>query len=244
MEPGEGAAHRRVPAPADAPLQWLRRPGLASLRRDGSEEVLLTATAIPRERDRSHVRRLATVSLVLVCLLPVAWLARRALTDDLGANPIEELEIQTGLWTLRFLALTLAVTPLRRLTRWNWLARHRRTLGLVAFGYACLHLSMYIGLDMFFDVSDIVEDVAEHLYITVGMLAFLCMIPLAVTSTKKAIRRLGRRWQRLHRLVWAVATLGTVHFLWAVKKDIREPLIYAGIFAGLLLLRLPWRPKG
>ena len=103
---------------------------------------------------------------------------------------------------------------------------------------------MYIGLDMFFDVSDIVEDVAEHLYITVGMLAFLLLIPLALTSTKKAIRRLGRRWTRLHRLVWAVATLGTVHFLWAVKKDIREPLIYAGIFAGLLLLRLPWRGKG
>ena len=103
---------------------------------------------------------------------------------------------------------------------------------------------MYIGLDMFFDVSDIVEDVAEHLYITVGMLAFLTMIPLAVTSTKKAIRRLGRRWQRLHRLVWVVATLGTIHFLWAVKKDIREPLIYAAIFATLALARLPWRAKG
>jgi sulfoxide reductase heme-binding subunit YedZ len=174
----------------------------------------------------------------------VVWLARRALTDELGANPIEELEIQTGLWTLRFLALTLAVTPVRRLSGWNWLAKHRRTLGLVTFGYACLHLSMYIGLDMFFDASDIVEDVAEHLYITVGMLAFLLMIPLAVTSTKGAIRRLGKRWKRLHRLIWVVATLGTIHFLWAVKKDIREPLIYAGIFAGLLLLRLPRRGKG
>jgi sulfoxide reductase heme-binding subunit YedZ len=172
------------------------------------------------------------------------WLARRALTDDLGANPIEELEIQTGLWTLRFLALTLAVTPVRRLTRWNWLVKHRRTLGLVAFSYACVHLSMYIGLDMFFDLSDIIEDVAEHLYITAGMAAFLLMIPLAVTSTKNAIRRLGRRWKRLHRLVWAVAFLGTLHFLWAVKKDIREPLIYAGIFAGLLLLRLPLPAKG
>ena len=183
------------------------------------------------------------MSLVLVCLLPALWLARRALTDDLGANPIEELEIQTGLWTLRFLALTLAVTPLRRFTGWNWLAKHRRTIGLVAFSYACLHLSMYIGLDMFFDVSDIVEDVAEHLYITVGMTAFLLMIPLAMTSTKAAIRRMGRRWTKLHRLVWAVAALGTVHFLWAVKKDIREPLIYAGIFAVLLLLRLPRRAK-
>jgi methionine sulfoxide reductase heme-binding subunit len=117
-------------------------------------------------------------------------------------------------------------------------------MGLVTFGYACLHLSMYIGLDMFFDVRDIVEDVAEHLYITVGMLAFLLLIPLAVTSTKKAIRRLGRRWRRLHRLIWAVAALGTIHFLWSVKKDIREPLIYAGIFAGLLLFRLPRRAKG
>jgi sulfoxide reductase heme-binding subunit YedZ len=244
MESGEGAAHRRVPASPDTPLQRLRRPGLAALRGNGSEEVVLTATAIPRERDRSHGRRLATVSLLLVCLLPVLWLARRALTGDLGANPIEELEIQTGLWTLRFLALTLTVTPLRRLTGWNWLARHRRTIGLVTFGYACLHLSMYIGLDMFFDVSDIVEDVAEHLYITVGMLAFLLLIPLAVTSTKKAIRRLGRRWKRLHRLIWAVAALGTVHFLWSVKKDIREPLVYAGIFTGLALLRLPRRAKG
>lgn len=136
------------------------------------------------------------------------------------------------------------MTPLRRLTKWNWLAKHRRTLGLVAFGYACLHLSMYIGLDMFFDVGDIVEDVAEHLYITVGMLAFLLMIPLAATSTKNAIRRLGRRWKRLHTLVWVVAALGTVHFLWAVKKDIREPLIYAAIFATLALARLPWRAKG
>ncbi|HEY7408865.1 MAG TPA: protein-methionine-sulfoxide reductase heme-binding subunit MsrQ [Gemmatimonadaceae bacterium] len=225
-------------------LQRLRRPGRAPVRGNGSEEVLLTATAIPREGQRSHGRRLATVSLLVVCLLPIAWLARRALADDLGANPIEELEIQTGLWTLRFLALTLTVTPLRRLTGWNWLARHRRTLGLVTFGYACVHLSMYIGLDMFFDLGDIVEDVAEHLYITVGMTAFVLMIPLAVTSTKGAIRRLGRRWKRLHRLIWAVAALGTIHFLWAVKKDIREPLIYAAIFAVLLLLRLPRRARG
>ncbi|HZO17800.1 MAG TPA: protein-methionine-sulfoxide reductase heme-binding subunit MsrQ [Gemmatimonadaceae bacterium] len=232
-----------MPAARDPSLQRLRRPGRRPLRRNGSEEVLLTTTAIPRSGARSQSRRLATVSLVLVCLLPAAWLARRALTDDLGANPIEELEIQTGLWTLRFLALTLTVTPVRRLAGWNWLAKHRRTLGLVTFGYACLHLSMYIGLDMFFDVSDIVEDVAEHLYITVGMLAFLLLIPLAATSTRNAIRRMGRRWTRLHRLVWAVAALGTVHFLWAVKKDIREPLIYAAIFAGLLLLRWPLRAK-
>ncbi len=113
----------------------------------------------------------------------------------------------------------------------------------MTFGYACLHLSMYIGLDMFFDLGDIVEDVAEHLYITVGMTAFVLLIPLAVTSTKGAIRRLGRRWKRLHRLIWAVAALGTIHFLWAVKKDIREPLIYAAIFAVLLLLRLPRRAR-
>jgi sulfoxide reductase heme-binding subunit YedZ len=244
VESGEGASDRGVPPSRHAAVQWLRGPGGEALCRHGSEEALLTATAVPRDRPRAPSRRLATVSLVLLCLLPVVWLARRALTDDLGANPIEELEIQTGLWTLRFLALTLAVTPLRRFTGWNWLAKHRRTIGLVAFGYACLHLSMYIGLDMFFDLSDIIEDVAEHLYITVGMTAFLMMIPLAVTSTKGAIRRMGRRWTKLHRLVWAVAALGTIHFLWAVKKDIREPLIYAGIFAVLLLLRLPRRVKG
>lgn len=181
---------------------------------------------------------------MLVCLVPACWLAWRAYAGRLGANPIEALEIETGLWTIRFLALTLAVTPLRRLTGWNGIIRHRRTLGLVTFGYACLHLSMYIGLDMFFDVGDIVEDVAERLYITVGMLAFLLLIPLALTSTRASIRRLGRNWARLHRLIWAVAGLGTLHFLWAMKKDIREPLVYAGIFAVLLLARIPRKTAG
>ena len=239
MEPGEGAAHRRVSASSDASLQRLRRPGLATLRGNGSEEVVLTATAIPREGGRSHSRRLATVSLVLVCLLPVVWLARRALTDDLGANPIEELEIQTGLWTLRFLALTLAVTPVRRLARWNWLAKHRRTLGLVTFGYACLHLSMYIGLDMFFDVSDIVEDIVKHPYITIGMATWLLLVPLAITSTKGWVRRLGgKRWNKLHRLIYVAAITGTIHYLWAVKKDTFLPLVYLGIIAALLGWRL------
>jgi sulfoxide reductase heme-binding subunit YedZ len=162
----------------------------------------------------------------------------RLFTDRLGANPIEELQLETGIWALRFLAITLAVTPLRRLTGWSGIVRYRRLLGLVAFFYVCLHLVNYLAIDLQFDMGNIVEDVAERLYITVGMAAFLLLLPLAVTSTRGWQRRLGRRWQRLHRLAYAAAVLGTVHFLWAVKKDITEPLAYAAIFATLFAVRL------
>ena len=184
--------------------------------------------------ERSAGGRALTVAIVAACLLPAASLVVKLFRDDLGANPIEKVELETGRWTLRFLAMTLAVTPLRRLTGWNRLARHRRTLGLVTFGYATTHLLMYVGLDMVFDVSDIVEDVAEHLYVTVGLLTWLLLLPLAITSTRGWQRRLGRRWQRLHRLVYVAAFTGTVHYLWAVKKDTFLPLVYLAIFIVLL----------
>lgn len=174
-----------------------------------------------------------------ICLTPAAYLAWSGWRGDLGANPIEKLELETGRWTLRMLAATLAISPLRRLTGWNGVIKYRRMLGLFAFFYASLHVSTYVGLDYFFDWSDIVEDVAEHLYITVGAIAFLLLVPLAITSTKGWIRRLGgRRWRRLHRLVYAAAIAGTVHYLWAVKKDTLDPLIYLAIFGVLLGERL------
>ena len=174
----------------------------------------------------------------LLCLMPFAWLFWRAYNGDLGAAPYEELEKQTGRWTLRILAVTLAISPARRLFGWNAAIRYRRMLGLFVFFYACLHLTAYLYLDMQFVAADIVEDIIEHKYITIGMFAFLTLIPLALTSTKGWIRRLGRRWQKLHNLIYVTAVAGTVHYLWAVKKDTFLPLVYFAIFAFLLGYRL------
>lgn len=170
-----------------------------------------------------------------LAVAPALWLVTRTVTGDLGADPIETLEHSTGHWTLRFLALTLLVTPLRKLTGWNWLAKHRRTLGLTTFAYGTVHLLVYVALDMQLMLGLIVEDVIEHPYVTVGMLTWLLLLPLAVTSTKGWIRRLGgRRWNRLHRLIYLCAITGTLHYLWAVKQDLRDPLVYVAIFAVLL----------
>ncbi len=178
----------------------------------------------------------------MVVTLPVLWIAGEALLGELGANPIEALEKETGEWALRLLAASLAVTPLMKITRWGWLVPERRFLGLATFFWALGHLSVYIGLDMFFDVSDIIEDVLKHLYITVGMLAFVLMIPLAITSTKGWIRRLGgKRWNALHRLVYVSAVAGCVHFFWGVKKDLEEPIIYSSVFVALLVFRVLWK---
>jgi sulfoxide reductase heme-binding subunit YedZ len=178
----------------------------------------------------------------LLCLIPAVTIATRAYLDDLGPFPINELELLTGRWTLRMLAIALAITPARRLFGWNGLVKYRRMVGLFAFFYATVHISTYVGLDAFFDVAWMVEDILEHRYITIGMLAYLCLIPLAVTSTKGWIRRLGKRWQKLHRLVYVAAVLGTVHYLWAVKKDTFLPLVYLSIFVVLLGYRLVvWR---
>ena len=180
----------------------------------------------------------------LACLIPALLLGWDAFTGGLGVNPIEDITHRTGDWALRFLLVTLAVTPLRRLAGWNGLVRFRRMVGLFAFFYAVLHFSTYLVFDHFFDLLLIIDDVAERKYVTAGFVGFVLMIPLAVTSTQGWIRRLGKRWTALHRLVYASAVAGVVHFLWLVKIDIGEPLIYAVILAILLGARLAHRYRG
>ncbi|MGB2683007.1 MAG: protein-methionine-sulfoxide reductase heme-binding subunit MsrQ [Candidatus Competibacter sp.] len=184
---------------------------------------------------------LAKPWVFVIALLPLAWLCGLAWRDQLGVNPVETLSHRTGDWSLRFLLLTLAITPLRRLTGWNKLLKFRRMLGLFAFFYVCLHFGVYLIFDQFFDLGSILEDIAERPYITVGFAAWLLLIPLAATSTSGMIKRLGRHWQRLHRLVYLIAILGVLHYLWLVKADRTEPLLYAGILALLLGYRLWWR---
>ncbi|HEX6370470.1 MAG TPA: protein-methionine-sulfoxide reductase heme-binding subunit MsrQ [Longimicrobium sp.] len=171
-------------------------------------------------------------------LIPLVLLAGGAFTGGLGADPIEYVTLRTGFATLLMLMCTLAVTPVRRLTGWNWLAPARRTLGLCAFLYVCLHLATYL-VDQGFAWTYIVEDVAERPYVTAGFTAFLLLVPLALTSTKASIRRLGKRWQKLHKVVYLATGLGVLHFIWLVKSDLRDPLIFAAVFALLMALRLP-----
>lgn len=171
-------------------------------------------------------------------LVPLVLLVAGAFTGGLGADPIDYVTLRTGFASLLMLMLSLAVTPLRRLTGWNWLAPARRTLGLCAFLYVCLHLLTYM-VDQGFAWSYILEDVAKRPYVTAGFTAFLLLLPLALTSTRASIRRLGKRWQKLHRLVYLAAGLGVLHFLWLVKSDLREPLIFAAAFALLMALRIP-----
>lgn len=174
----------------------------------------------------------------LAALGPLAYLAWGAANDELGANPISEITLATGLWTLRFLAITLAVTPLRRLV-WNDATRFRRMLGLFAFFYGSLHFLTYLWLDQFFDLAAMAADIWKRPFIAVGFAAFAAMAPLAVTSTAGWIRRLGgRTWQRLHRLVYVSAACGVLHFWWLVKADVREPLVYGLIVAALFAFRL------
>ncbi len=181
----------------------------------------------------------AKAVIFVLALVPVAGLVRDALTGNLGAEPIDQITRLTGEWTLRFLLITLTVTPLRRLTGWHSLVRLRRMLGLFAFFYACLHFLTYLVLDQFFDWDAIVEDIVERNYILVGFSAFCLLVPLAVTSTNAMMRRLGgKRWQRLHRLVYVAAIGGVLHFLWLVKADASEPLVYAGLLLVLLGYRL------
>lgn len=174
---------------------------------------------------------------------PLAWLVERALAGDLGVNPAETLQLQTGIWALRFLLTTLAITPLRRITGWHRIIQYRRMLGLFAFFYACLHLLTWVVLDQYFDVDAMVADVLKRPFITAGMFAFLLMVPLAVTSTKGWIRRLGRNWQVLHRLIYVSGASAALHFVWKVKVVYGEPVYYAAILAALLALRLLWRAR-
>lgn len=189
-------------------------------------------------------RRIAWLKSVLfvLALIPAARLLAGALLDSLGANPIEKITHSTGFWTLSFLMLTLAVTPLRRVSGWSWPMRLRRMLGLFAFFYASLHFLTYAVLDQFFDWDGILKDIAKRPYITLGFPAFLLLIPLAITSTDAMLRRLGgRNWKRLHRLVYITAIGGVVHYWWLVKKDLSTPIAFASALSLLLALRvIPW----
>ena len=203
--------------------------------------------AAQRQRGR---RRFGTVARLkigvwLLCLTPFGLLVRRALTGGLGANPVEFITLKTGFWTLTLLMITLAITPARRITGWNQLVQFRRLIGLFAFFYATLHFLTYITFDHFFDLSGIADDIMERPYITVGFTAFVLLIPLAATSTKGWIRRLGRRWQLLHRLIYISAAFAVLHFYWkkSAKADVHEPLIFATILAVLLLSRLLWQRR-
>lgn len=176
-----------------------------------------------------------------LCLYPLARLVVLGASGGLGANPIEFITRSTGRWALSFLLITLAVTPLRRVSGWQWLARLRRMLGLYAFFYALLHFTTYFWLDQFFDFMAIAKDVLKRPFITVGFTCFVLLIPLAATSTNGMMKRLGgKRWQQLHRLVYFIAGGGVVHYWWLVKKDITLPLIYGGVLALLLGVRLAY----
>jgi methionine sulfoxide reductase heme-binding subunit len=184
--------------------------------------------------------RFAKPAVFLLALAPFLWMLVRAATGRLSANPIEDITLTTGIWALRFLLLCLAITPLRRLTGWNRLIQYRRMLGLFAFFYASVHLSIYLVLDQGLAFEFILRDIVKRPYITAGMTAFLLMIPLALTSTKSWIRRLGRKWQVLHRLVYVSAVAACLHFLWKVKVMIGEPVYYALILGTLLAFRVLW----
>ena len=182
---------------------------------------------------------LARVLTFLACLAPAAWLSYAAATGgDLGVNPIETLTHETGQWSLRLLLASLAITPIRRLTGWNRVIVFRRMLGLFAFFYAILHLSVWMVFDHYFTLSTMLEDVVKRPFITMGTIALLLMVPLALTSTKWAIRKMGRRWQTLHRLVYVSAAAAVVHFIWKEKVLINETLIYAAILVALLAIRV------
>jgi len=187
--------------------------------------------------------RPAKILLFLACLVPAGRLLLEAFGVgglSLGANPIEELLHRLGIWGLNFLLITLAVTPLRFISGWNWLLRFRRMLGLFAFFYVFMHFLVYAGLDQRFDLQAIIEDIAERPYITIGFTALVMLVPLAVTSTNGMMRRLGARWKKLHRLVYLIAALGVWHFYWQVKLDTLEAVLYAAALAALFGYRL-WR---
>ena len=191
-------------------------------------------------------RRLLKLGVGGAALAPAAVTTFQFFTDRLGANPIAEAMNQIGQWTLITLLATLACTPLKILLGWNWPLTVRRLLGLVSFFYVCLHFAIYLVLDQYFDWGAIWEDIWKRKFITIGFLGFLLLIPLAVTSTNKMVKRLGfPRWKRLHRLVYAAGTAGVVHFVWRVKADYREPIIYAGVLVFLLAVRfIPvWRQR-
>lgn len=220
--PGEGGTPGGVPA-SGGPLDELPR----------------RERSVPPSR-RPALSRFGKPVVFLLSLLPVGLILWRFLHDQYG-EPVRDIEHATGEWALRFLAITLALTPLRRLFGWNVLAKYRRMLGLFTFFYATVHLGIYLGLDMLFDASDIVEDATKHPRIWIGLAAWGMLVPLAITSTKGWIRRLGgKRWNRLHQLIYVIAVLATIHYLLAVKLDTLGPYTFGVIFAVLLGLRGWW----
>ncbi|MEP6701662.1 MAG: protein-methionine-sulfoxide reductase heme-binding subunit MsrQ [Betaproteobacteria bacterium] len=191
-----------------------------------------------RSPQPATLKAVKSIAFVLA-LLPLARLIAGFFLDRLGANPIELITRSTGTWTLTFLLITLAVTPLRRLTGWHWLLKLRRMFGLFAFFYVCLHFTTYIWFDQFFDWTEIWKDILKRRFIWIGFSAFVLMIPLALTSTNAAVRKLGAaRWQKLHRLIYVIAICGVIHYWWLVKKDVTQPMIYAGVLAVLLGYRV------
>ena len=182
--------------------------------------------------------RIVKLIVFLISLLPLGGIVFDAVHNNLGANPIQTLQYRTGDWALRFLLITLAFTPIKILFGTVLQMRFRRMMGLFAFFYASLHLTVYVALDQSFSWAHIMEDIPKSPYIVVGLSAFLLLIPLALTSTRRMIQRLGRNWQRLHRLIYVSAVLAVVHFFWLVKADLREPAIYAGVLAFLLGVRI------
>ncbi len=200
-----------------------------------------TTESVRATEPRSKTKRVSwqRPAIFWLCLLPLAWLVVRAVTGDLGANPIEAITRYLGDWALRFILIALAVTPIRVLTGWTTVGRFRRMLGLFAFFYVLLHLLSYVGLDQFFYWSGIWQDIIKRIYITLGMAAVLMLALLAATSTDKMVKRLGaKRWRELHRLVYPAAVLGVIHFFMMLKADYTEPTIYAVILAGLFGIRI------
>lgn len=180
----------------------------------------------------------------VLCLLPLGYLGLGIYEEDLGPNPVEYLTHETGIWALRLLLLTLAITPLRRLTGWRRPVLLRRMLGLFSFFYACLHLLIWLWLDRELVWSGMFDDILKRPYITVGFIAFLILLTLAATSNSFCMQRLGRRWKRLHRLAYVAAALGILHYIWLVKADLLQPMIYLVVFLLLMGLRLPGLPQG
>lgn len=183
------------------------------------------------------MQKLIKSLLFFVCLVPAGWLLWLFFTDNLGANPFEVLTRDSGEWTLRFILLTLLMTPLRSIFNWSWPLRIRRMLGLYAFFYASLHLLTYLWFDQFFDWNEIAIDIAKRPFITAGITAWFMLLPLAVTSTNNMMKKLGKKWKKLHRLVYPISILGVLHFVWLVKADLIEPIIYGVILFFLLAYR-------
>src|SRR5579864_788968 len=233
LEPGQRATHWRISQAPNSHVQRLCRPGGKSLLRHGSAKKLLM-----KPLPEKFVRALKA-PVFLLCLGPAFVLTWKGFHDGLGANPIDVITRTTGRWTLTFLLITLSVTPVRKLSGLTWLIRFRRMLGLFAFFYGSLHLMTYVWLDKFFDVHAMLHDIAKRRFITAGMTAWSLMLPLALTSTTGWIRRLGgKRWQKLHRLIYFSAAAGVVHFIWLVKADLRRPLTYGAVLAALITYRL------